>query len=96
MTRMVASARGDSTTASVTESVGGVSITMWSYMPRNSAIRSRRLEDASSSAGFGGGVPAGRMKRLGKIGDTVMVCCMVALPVNTLLRPLRGPMPSVL
>src|SRR5208282_114523 len=54
------------------------------------------LEDASNSAGFGGGVPAGIMKRLGRMGEVVMVCCMVALPVSTLLRPLRGPMPRVL
>src|ERR1700675_1133511 len=54
------------------------------------------LEEASNSAGFGGGVPAGMMKRLGRIGDVVMVCCRVALPVSTLLRPLRGPIPRVL
>src|SRR5208282_6819639 len=54
------------------------------------------LEEASNSAGLGGGVPAGRMKRLGTSGEIVIVCCRVALPVSTLLRPLRGPIPRVL
>src|SRR5580693_2012832 len=54
------------------------------------------LLEASNSAGFGGGVPAGNIDRLGRIEDRVMVCCKVALPVRTLLSPLRGPIPRVL
>ena len=83
-------------TLSVTDKVGGVSSTMWSYLSRSSARTSRMFVDASNSAGLGGGVPAGRTSRFGSVGATVMACFKVMLPVSTLLKPLRGPMPSVL
>ena len=54
------------------------------------------LGEANSSAGFGGGVPAGSTERLGRIGARVIACSKVALPVKTLLSPLRGPSPRVL
>src|SRR5579863_7961898 len=54
------------------------------------------LVEARSSAGFGGGVPAGNIDKLGSTGDRVMACFRVVLPVSTLLSPLRGPIPSVL
>ena len=53
-------------------------------------------DDARSSAGFGGGVPAGSTNKFGSSGDRVIACCKVALPVSMLLRPLRGPMPRAL
>src|SRR5450432_81874 len=49
------------------------------------------LGEARSAAGLGGGLPAGRIQRLGRSGAVVMVSGMEAVPVRTLLRPLRGP-----
>ena len=49
------------------------------------------MAEASSSAGLGGGVPAGRTNRLGRMVERTIACCRVALPVRTLLSPLRGP-----
>src|ERR1700722_14010031 len=89
ITSTIASARGESTTASVTDKVGGVSRTMWSYFSRVSALTTLMLEEESNSAGVGGGVPAGKTSRLGRVGATVIACFRVTLPVSTLLKPLR-------
>src|SRR6267154_117679 len=69
MTRTTASARVERTTASVTERVGGVSMTMWSYCSRSWETMVRMLAEARSSAGLGGGLPAGRIQRLGSCGE---------------------------
>src|SRR2546429_75152 len=51
------------------------------------------FDEASSSAGFGGGVPAGRINNPGKMLERTVACCHVAFPLDKLLRPLFGPLP---
>ena len=40
--------------------------------------------------------PAGSTNKLGKTLERTIACCRGALPVSTLLKPIFGPMPSVL
>ena len=81
ITRIVASARGESTTASVTDkSWRSIDHDVVVHAAQLRRCRSLMLAEASNSAGFGGGVPAGMMKRLGKIGEVVIVCCSGSAP----------------